>query len=287
MSKNKRVLKYLIKTQKLSLDRPAYIFILFGPANIGPKKSGRVMSKTNLRLVGTYPLTGKPIDITVKLTSAKDNDVGQYYWGTFNPHNCGTDPYTLTLIVKGEDNAAHLAPRNPSGTEIDGNPATLAKVDASLPSYPWKDYQPGPDMNHKIKISLVEWKLLVNPYGLLVIKPWLEAKGEVDLQIEQKALNCQWESYSGPLTCPVQWELLNQVTKQSDALGRAVTGLWRDFGFAVHLLVQPRQPGKAKLVITPDVRKYTPGRYEIKVLYKVGEPQKLWSNIVTILVELL
>lgn len=298
MSKNKRVLKYLIKTQKLSQDRPAYIFILFGPANTGPKKSGRVMSKTNLRLVGTYPLTGNPIDITVKLTSAKDNDVGQYYWGTFNPHNCSKDPYTLTLIVEGEDNAAHLAQRNPSGTEIDGNPATLAKVDASLPSYPWKDYQPGHDMNHEIKIHPIEWKLLVNPYGLLVIKPPREAegevdlergeaKGEVDLQIKQKALDCQWEPYWGPVTCPVQWELFNQVTKQSDALGRAVTGSWEDFGFTVHLLVQPRQLGKAKLVITRYAEKYTPGRYELKVLYKVGEPQYLWSNIVTILVELL
>jgi len=283
MSKNKRILNYRTKTRPLSLDRPAYIFILFGPTEIDPEKGGKIMEQPELRLVGTYPLTGKPIDMKIKLKLAQDNDVGQYYWGSFNPHNCSDDPYTLTLIIQGKDGAAHLAQRKPSGDEIDAKPATIARVDASLPpTYPWKDYEPGPDVNHKIQIPPAEWKLMVNPSGLLAISPQREGKGEVTLQIKQKAWDCQWEPYWGPVTCPVRWELSQNVTK----LGKQLqTGSWEDFNFQVQLIVH--RSGDAKLVITPDWQMYTPGRYELKVLYEVGEPPKVLSNIVTILVELL
>lgn len=285
MSKNVRTLKYNVKSQPLSLDRPAYIFILFGPTKIGPEKGGRLMKQAELSLIGTYPLTGKPIKKNVQLNPGHDNDVGQYYWGSFDPHNCANDPYTLTLFIQGRDNAAHLSAsqRNPRGDEIDAKPSTIAYVDPSIyPSFPWKDYKPGPDLNHKITIVSAKWTLFVNPYGLIVINLSQKKKAEVMLQIKEKAWDCYWEPYWGPLNCPIRWELLPQVTK----LGTPpIIDSWEKFKFNVKLIVQ--RFGDAKLVITPDWQSCTPGQYEIKVLYKVGEPQYIWSNLIKILVEIL
>lgn len=154
-SNNKRVLKHnpKVKIQPLSLDNLAYIFILFGPTEIEPVKGGRVMKKTELRLVGTYPSNNKPIDIPVKLKIAYDSDTGYYYWGSFNPYNCGNKIYTLNLVIRGKDKSAHFSGRKPFGDEIDSNPSTIAKVDSSHYPYPLLYYEPGPDKTHKIKIT--------------------------------------------------------------------------------------------------------------------------------------
>jgi hypothetical protein len=305
-----RVKKAQAATQPLSPDRTAYFFILFGPT-VGMKRDaatgkltarvrGRIMAEAKLKLVGTYPGTGKKIDHEVRLELAYGDKVGHYYWGSYDPRNCNLDPYWLTLEISGEDPGAHLAHRQPSGSQLDANPASVARVDASTgPVYPWvpNTYEPGTGKNHKIQIYTYEaWELLVKPESL-VIKPAREAVGEVILQIRQKARDCNWEPYWGPVTCPVKWKLLEKVTKQAysdgttDEYGNLMlfppeTGAPETFGFQVRLLIEPRPPGTAKLVITPDAGKHTPGRYDIQVQHTVGEPPAQWKATTTIVVEL-
>jgi hypothetical protein len=305
-----RALKPQATTQPLSPDRTAYFFILFGPT-LGMKRDtatgkltamvrGRVMAKTKLKLVGIYPGTGKKIDHEVQLELAYDDKVGHYYWGSYDPRNCSLDPYLLTLEISGEDQGAHLAHRQPSGSQLDANPATVARVDASMgPVYPWvpNTYEPGTDKKHGIQIYTYEaWELLVKPKSL-VIKPAREAVGDIILQIRQKARDCNWEPYWGPVTCPVEWKLLEKVTKQAYSDG--TTDEYRNlilyppktdtpglFGFQVKLLIEPHLPGTAKLVIIPDAGKYTSGRYDIHVQHIVGEPPAQWKATTTIVVEL-
>lgn len=307
-----RVSKPQATTQHLSPDRTAYFFILFGPT-LGMKRDtatgkltamvrGRVMAKAKLKLVGTYPGTGNKIDHEVDLKLAHDDKVGHYYWGSYDPRNCSLDPYLLTLEISGEDQGTHLAHRQPSGSQLDANPATVAKVDASMgPVYPWvpNTYEPGTDKNHKIQIYTYEaWELLVKPKSL-VIKPAQEAVGgvilqtvgEVILQIRQKARDCNWEPYWGPVTCPVEWELLEKVTKQAYFIDRILYPPKTDapelFGFQVKLLIDPHPPGTAKLlIIIPAAGKYTSGHYDIGVQYTVGEPPAQWKATTTIVVEL-
>jgi hypothetical protein len=304
-----RTLKQVVPTQALSPDRTAYIFLQFGPSvgvardaktgDIKAKVNARRMdlSKTTLRLVGTDPDTGKAINSEVKLKLALDPVTGPYYWGFFEPRNCSKDPYWLTLVVDGDDGGAHFFGRSPSGCKLDAKPATVARVDAhQYPKYPWVGgtYEPDKDKNHKIKIhTYEEWDLTVKPKQL-VLYPARVMQGEVALHIVQKSRDCQWEPYYGPVTCPVQWKLLEDVTKEAyivaDEWGGLIlyppeTGKPADFGFQVKLTVDSKIPEKADLEITADPQSYTPGTYDIYVGHAVGKKSK-WIATTTIVVDL-
>jgi hypothetical protein len=277
MSTNKRNLKYNnpSKPVPLSPDRTAYVFILFGPT-IVPNK-GRSMDgiSTKLKLVGTDPATGKPINIKVNLTPHHDNKVGHYYWGSFEPRNCSRDPYTLTLVIEGKDNGAHFSQRNPSGDEIDANPSTIAYVDAGNPIYPWKAYEPGPDKNHKVVISRFVESITIHPKSL-VISPSRVMTGEVKVRIQQKTWDCQWEEHWGPLNCSVSWGLDKMVTKieksPSTRKWSLDVRLWEYFNLEGKLLIT--STGEAKLMITVDAQKYTPGNYSVSIHYTIGQLPK-------------
>ena len=300
----------LSPTYPLSPGRTAYFFILFGPTigmkrdaatgNLMDKVKGRVMAEAKLKLVGTYPGTGEKIDDEVQLDLAYDDAVGYYYWGSFSPRNCSLDSYWLTLEISGEDMGAHFAHRQPTGRQLDDNPATVARIDASMgPNYPWlpKTYSPGTDKTHKVQIYTYEaWELQVTPKSL-VIKPERGAMGEVIFHICQNARRCNWEPYCGPVTCPVAWKLLEKITKQAysdgtkDRYGNVILyppeiGMPEAFGFQVKLLIEPHTPGTAKLIITPEIGKYKPGSYNLHVQHTVGEPLYQWKATSTIVVEL-
>jgi len=258
---------------------------------------GMNLSKTTLRLVGTDPDTGKAIDFDVKLKLAQDPKTGPYYWGRFDPRNCSKDPYWLTLVVDGDDGGAHFAARSASGNKLDAKPATVARVDAyQYPKYPWVagTYEPGKDKNHKIKIhTYEEWQMTIKPKGL-VLYPARVMQGEVTLHIVQKARDCKWEPYWGPVTCPVQWKLLEDVTKEAyvvaDGFGGLMyyppeTGKPADFGFQVKLSVSSIRPGRADLEITVDPQKYAAGTYDIYVGHTVGQFTK-WIATTKVVVEL-
>lgn len=305
---NTRKLRKIGLTQALSPDRPVYLFLQFGPSvglardaktgTIKEKVAARHMDlkKTKLRLVGQNPDTGKSIDIRIKLKPANDPKTGPYYWGCFSPRNCSKDPYWLQMLVDGHDEGAHFSDRTASGSQLDAKPDTVARVDADMyPKYPWiaGTYEPGEDKNHKIKIhTYEEWQVTVKPHRL-VIPAARVMQGKVVLHVVQKARDCNWEIYWGPVTCPVQWKLLEDVSKEGYIVADGTGGLMyyppeigkpADFGFQVKLSVSPR-PGQADLEITVDPHKYTPGIYDIYVGHIVGELQK-WINTAKVVVEL-
>lgn len=267
----------------LSPDRSAYVFILFGPT-ISPGM-GRAMAGPELRLVGTYPVGGKKIDNKVELNLDYDKNVGYYYWGSFEPRNCGNDPYLLTLEISGTDYGAHFDGRVPTGKELDANPATVAMVNTGSSTYSWvpNTYETGIDKNHEIWVlQYTEWEI-IPPGPPLVIKLAPHAVGEISIEIQQKAWDCQWEPCWGPVTCPWRWELSELVTRTRK---RVEQGTWEEFNIAV-------KPIAARSGVTLEIRprwhsehghgaSATRGLYESQVQFWVGEPPYESSRIAKI-----
>lgn len=294
MSGGKRVLKHHVTTQKLSLDRPAYIFLLFGPSDIAPIKGGRKMKDARLRLTGTEPSTGKSLDIKVQLTEAIDAKLGTYYWGSFYPCNCTNDPYTLNIEISGTDLAAHLKTRTPSGAALDGNPSTLAIADhTNYPNYPLKNYEWGLDTNHKIQISAFAWRLVVTPTALTFTLParvrepqeekikkiYEEMKKSVVMEIKQKAWDCQWELFESLPCCTTKWELKNSIGKI--VRGQSLSGNFRDFGISATLTSAVN--GKATLTVSiPDPIVCETGQYQFAVDLTVGKGTAITKKTITI-----
>ena len=134
-------------------DHEAYIFIIFGPS-IGPLKS-RVMDENTLKLNlhGMDP-NNDYIDIPITLDHGYDDEMGDYYWGSFNPSNQWENKYSLTMEIYGRDASPHFSKRFPSGDEIASDPATIAQVNTEDSFYSFTNYIPGIDRNHKIEIDI-------------------------------------------------------------------------------------------------------------------------------------
>jgi hypothetical protein len=269
-SGGKRVLKNNVKPQKLSLDRPGYVFVQFGPADLAPIKGGREMSKARLRLIGNDPLSGDPIDIDVPLTEAHDGALGTYYWGTFDACNCANDPLMLSVRIEATDMAAHLAGRKPSGVDLDGNPATMTFVDhTKYPSYPIQNYEWGPDENHKMWVAPSAWWSEVNPQELVFPRQRGPAEEKVSLTVWEKGYDCQWEGYNGVPCCQAEWRLRDEVVRFGVGQ-RQVKNTIAGFGFEASL-VPGNLPGEAMLTITVvDRRVCLPGKYEFAIDLEVG-----------------
>lgn len=249
-------------------DRPIYIFLLFGPSSIGPDFGGLVMSSVDLRMTGTDPMTGTPIDETVALTRSSDSTHGVYYWGSYQPTNCGDDPYTLTLNVRASDKTAHFSGRTPRGNELDQEPASLAIVQpVTQPSYfPWAGYEPGVDTKHKVSIQIARFEAVAEP-DQVELSSRLSATAESELTVTQMAQQCNTEPYQRPTKCDVRWELPATVTR----LGRVPqSDTPESFGLSLELL-PGRISAQATLIIRHARERYTPGEYEIAVSYFIGD----------------
>ena len=269
----------------LSADRPAYIFVLFGPATLAPDKGGILMESVELNLTGIYPVTGEPIRTSVSLRPAWDGTAGQYYWGSFQPQNCGNDPYTLALNIRARDKRAHFAGRIPLGNELDQNPATLAVVQNSLqPYFPWAGYEPGIDTHHKVTVRAAQFEMVASP-DHLQLPALVDAQVACDLVISQKGWSCNNEPYLAPATCAAEWSLDRNITHVDRP---RTTGSPADFGLTITLTPDPRVPGRALLTVGHVVRReYVPGHYEISVGYRVGEPGHEYKGYLTVYLEVL
>lgn len=240
-TQNARILQQT-KKQSLSLDRPAYVFLQFGPATIGPEK-GKAMAEVDLLV------KWKGQEERVTLTEAYDSDSGYYYWGSFTPYNCAPDPFMVSLVVTGKDRSAHLASRSPSGYELDSDPSTVATVDASqYPGFPLKGYTPGADTHHQIWMAALQAPVVVaTPASVTVSR-----QETVTVEIQQKAWDCHWEPTFGPVTCPVTWKVRTRLEETE---------------------VDDRQNGKLILTIRPRRGVCPPGAYSIWVEYTFGAYQ--------------
>ena len=259
-------------TQQLSSDRPAYVFLAFGPGRAGTAHL-RTMAQVSLRVRSVQPVAGKKIDFEVPLQSAQDAD-GPYLWGQFQPENCGNDPISVTLEVNGTDLGGHFTGRTYSGQRLDPNPATLAVSDASTPTFEWKNYVPGPDREHTLKIAPLRWRLDVTPKPLVlqalraqqIERPPRLVHGSVTLTLSQQAWSCQSEPFYGPMRCPVEWALDEIVTRQD---GRASQAEAQSYGLTAHL---DWHTGVATLQVEaggPHVRE---GTYSFTVHCILGDP---------------
>ncbi|MCB0615320.1 MAG: hypothetical protein KDC75_18510, partial [Phaeodactylibacter sp.] len=243
-----RQLQYENLLGKLSPGWPAYFFLQFGPADIGPEKGRRMNTdKLQLKLTGTNPFTGAPIEEKIPLFESLDGNTGYYYWGSYLPENCSKDPYTLYIEVNGTDIGAHLQSRTIKGEELDTDPAVIPYVDIkTAPGYNWKNYMPGSDYWHQIQVAPLEWfGLSATPMALHVSR-----KGQFILEIRQKSRNCQWEELKGFMNCPVIWQVETKLKKVT--------------------LEKSFEPGKVKLKIEPDRGTSPPGIYTIKVTGSLG-----------------
>jgi hypothetical protein len=279
-----RTLKNNVTTQKLSLDRPAYVFLLFGPSKIGPLEGGRQMAKVELHLTGKYAPTGGQPYLPVTLTLAKDEDLGYYYWGSFNPKNCMPDPYMLNFEVTAQDSGPHLASRASSGADLDSDPATIAVVDSTKsPTYPFTGYQAGTDTNHQIWVAPFSWSMQVNPKSHSVTPTMKPQTVKYLLKVTQKSWDCNWEETQSPPNCAVTWSLREEV-KQQGAPG--TTGYPADFGFKVEMAPRTtvgEAEVKATVTWTP---RYTPATYEIYVEYSVGDSPYITTGTVTLTLQI-
>jgi len=251
---------HIIKKQHLALDYPAYVFLLFGPSDIFPERSKRMRNPT-VRLTGNRPDFG-PLNINVPLNEAVDSQLGPYYWGTFMVGNCGKDPYQLTLHVTGKDAGPHYNGRNPSGSEIDKDPATLARVDITTPDLRWTQYTPGEDTLHSMTVPIPVWDISVTPAGSFVLNTVLRRDEHVKvLDISQLSWDCHWEPFPGLITCDVLWELDSDVSVTTPR--GTVSGPWADFGVEISLAPNPRGSGMLLRVVAN--HKSQPGHYTLTV----------------------
>jgi hypothetical protein len=271
----------ILQSQPLSLDRPAYVFIVFGPSHLGPEPGGREMDlqATTVHLVGTEPASGNPIDLELALQRAEDSSVGTYYWGSFQPDNCGKDPYQLTIQIRGSDVGPHLQSRAAPGDQLDVDPSSFARAQSDQPpNYPWNGYQLGTDTHHKITVTTPVFEALANPTSA-VLPAERDAQAEFLLAVRQKSWDCQWEEFWGPFTCTASWRLVENITLQ----GRPpVSGPPSDFGLGITLEPDPRLTERATLVVTREGRESTPGVYTISAQYTVGSgssPRAGWVDV--------
>ncbi len=281
-----RTLKNNVQTQKLSLDRPAYIFLLFGPSKIGPVEGGKKMGKIELKVKPKYPAPGIQAEETPTLTLAEDEDLGYYYWGSFQPKNCGKDPYILTFEVTAEDAGPHLASRTASGKDLDSKPATIAMADSTKASsyYPFSGYEPGADSNHEIWVEAFQWSLAVNPQSQsLTVTEGAKKEAEYVLEVRQRNWDCHWEEKYGPPSCAVTWTLQKNI-KLTTAAG-AETGEPKELGLKIDLYT--RTIGKATLTATPISKRLKSATYEIYVDYSVAESPNPKTGTVTLTLQLL
>jgi hypothetical protein len=264
-----RQMQSLHASQPLSHDRPAYIFVSFGPTT--SLAEGRAMAQVVVRLRGVNPVDGTPIDQLVPMEMASDPDVGFYYWGNFRPRNCAPDPYELRLHIEGRDHAAHLTTREPIGDVLDADPSTIATVNPTINGglrYDWTYYHAGSDQHHRIQVAAFgEVRLLASPEDSVVRLNRVGQEERVTLRFEQTAWNCQWEEFWSVLTCPVRWRLREEVRSalQSGRVRDAIS-----FGFSARIEIG-RGTQVAEIVCMIPDGPFRRGRYSLNVDYEVGE----------------
>jgi len=274
----------------ISPDRSVYLFLRFGPTigltrdvakgTVAAQVTGRVMNEDTLtlRLTANHldPRTGQPIDHTVNLVRADDDD-GPYYWGEYTPHNCCSDAYLLTLTVDGEDTLAHLAGR--SGSKLDPDPAKTAQVNAdSGHPFSWQagSYIPGADTNHQIWVDAYKGaKLVVTPARLEIDVSAADPSADALLAVKQQARKCNWEIREALTNCPVTWELVPKVSKDIEIVrgGIVIPGQYTEipavFGLQVDLTASPTGTARVAVRVTKAGRD-TAGTYTIKVNYTIN-----------------
>ncbi len=136
--------------QQLSTERQYCVFLLFGPSQVGPLKGKRM---DDVRLTMRSKDNSGRVNIQVAMQPGDDSDVGRYYWGWLHPVNWGDDAQMVTLEIAGKDHGPHYAARNHAGDILDGDPATIAKVDINSPNFNWVGYSPGNDTNHEVTLG--------------------------------------------------------------------------------------------------------------------------------------
>lgn len=262
-----RTVNPLTKKQYLTTDRPAFVFVQFGPAGIGPTKS-KAMTEVRLHVTGKKPGTSTLIDIEVKMEQAEDDILGPYYWGYFTPRNCCKDPYMLTLQISGRDAGPHFDKRPHSGAEVDAEPATMARVDINSGDFHWMDYAPGVDSHHTIMVSAFNWQLTVDPQPLTIAS--FSTGGALEVELRQRYWDCQWEPTWDIPTCPVEWKLDDDITY----LATMTPASPAYFGLTITKEVKHNG---LKLRIEPETQLQKPRRvplgvYQVHIEYTLGEP---------------
>ena len=268
------------KNHPLSLDRPAYIFVMFSP---GWKNlhGGRRMREVSLNLKGIYPGTGQVMDHEVELTEAKDSNLGFFYWGSFEPFNCSKEEYSLQMVFEGRDQGGHLMRRVHPGDVLDSDPSTIAYPHSQIfPDHPLMNYSPGSDRNHLIKISPPELTEGQSPAGQMVLKvepqlhpgrpgedPVHPVRAEVTLSLAQKMWDCHQEHYMGPPMCDITWKLASQILKVS----RISPQIGPPTQFGLKLELQPIVKGVKLSARSAENKTAAFGTYRIRVNYEFGD----------------
>lgn len=267
-----RVLTMLHPRQELSLDRPAYVFLLFGPIKDGDvPEVGRRMSRVECVVHGRNLSTGQDFHQPLHLQGEVDPTEAFYYWGSFQPHNCAPDPYQITFEVSGQDSAAHLVGR--PGAELDADPSTLATVDPTDPQFGWRDYTPGADLHHTIIVSSATWRVEATPQQLtLSTRSRHDRVGTFTLQVTEEELDCHQEPYWALTRCPVAWSLQPDIV----AVASGSSHPPEDVGLTVELRREPNQSAVVTVEVTQRfVHLHRVDRFKVFVDHTIGEGNHL------------
>lgn len=170
----RRKLEMLIEPRVLSANQAAYVFIQFGPS-LEPLMNKRVKIDS-VRLISETP----PYTKNVEMHEQENEALGWYYWGMFEPSESELE-YSLQFEVQATDVSAHFMERPApyQGSIIDARPESVAIVDpTSPPLYPLRNYDPGVDRNHKIKVApLIQQDIYEHNNSF-------ESAAELDINIE-------------------------------------------------------------------------------------------------------
>ena len=264
-------------TPKLVTDRPAYVFMRFGPTDIGPIKGGKKMASVVVKA------THHSASTTITMKAASD-DEGVYYWGSFEPTNCTKDNYQLTFEIIASDSAPHLQTRTYPGNEIDSNPATVATADAgSEPTYPWVNYETGADTNHVIWVQAFSESATAVP-PKIKLDPRNE-KAEVTIKAKMAGLDCHWEPIDADPKCITGWKINDTVTSLTKT---GVSGPSEDFGFAMAIKDDRAAATVIRFWLAPGLQKrYKPGTYRVEVEAVLATNAQVTAPTVSIEVTLL
>ena len=265
MSGSARTLKSNLSAskQKLSTDRPVYVFVRFGPSDIGPIKGGKTMAS-----VSVEARKGSSQGTTITMKKASDAD-GAYYWGSFQPTNCSLDPYQLTFEITGSDGGPHLQTRTYRGDEIDSNPATVATADVSSPTtYPLLNYETGADTNHVVWVEAFSEEAEAVPATVELDPERFRASAAITAKMT--GFDCHQEQpFETDPTCITGWKLDSDVMSVTQP---GVTGSPESFGFAMELEDERAASTTLRFWLPPRAeRRYTPGTYRVTLEAELAE----------------
>jgi hypothetical protein len=260
----------VVRNEPLDPARQAQIYLELGPPT--PTLKGKKVRRVELTIGGN----------PVNLREEETKDGRPYYFGYIPQTICADSERTYDIVIRAWDKSAHLNSRAHSGEEIDANPATIARVDTNLDSFPLVEYEPGPDTFHHLRIAPALYSLAVSldsraippvatpPWPMPDIRIPRSTSGIKKDFVFLKAFSPSMTAGPPhlvtvyiPTACPVQWEVDPQVE------GPEGRGSSLDlYGFQLSLANPENWMTALEVITNPGTHG---GRFVIRVNYRIGE----------------